>query len=146
MIDPSLSFTFFNLDDPVVGGYTPEKIALRRAIAMAYNIAEDVAVLRNGQAIPATQLVPPPIPGHDPNFAADIRHDPAAARALLDKFGYRDRAAATARCPTAGRSRWSRGRRPRWPIATRTSYGSAASTRWASASASSSRSGPSSTR
>jgi len=91
MIDPSLSFTFFNLEDPVVGGYTPEKIALRRAIAMAYNTAEDVAVLRHGQAIPATQLVPPPIPGHDPKFAADTRYDPAAARALLDKFGYRDR-------------------------------------------------------
>jgi ABC-type transport system substrate-binding protein len=91
MTDPSLSFTFFNLDDPVVGGYTPERIALRRAIVMAYNAAEDISVLRNGQAVPATQLVPPPIPGHDPKFAADTRHDPAAARALLDKFGYRDR-------------------------------------------------------
>jgi ABC-type transport system substrate-binding protein len=91
MTAPSLSFTFFNLDDPVVGGYTPEKIALRRAIAMAYNSAEDIAVLRNGQAVPATQLIPPPIPGYDPKFAAATRYDPAAARALLDRFGYRDR-------------------------------------------------------
>jgi len=91
MTEPSLSFTFFNMDDPVVGGYTPEKIALRRAIVMAYNTAEEVTVLRNGQGVPATQLVPPGVPGHDPKFAPKAGYDPAAARALLDRFGYRDR-------------------------------------------------------
>ena len=91
MTEPSLSFTFFNMDDPVVGGYTPEKIALRRAIVMAYNTAEDAAVLRNGQGVPATQLVPPGVPGHDPKFAPKAGYDPKAARALLDRFGYRDR-------------------------------------------------------
>ena len=35
--EPSLSFVFFNMDDPVVGGYTPEKIALRRAMVMGYD-------------------------------------------------------------------------------------------------------------
>jgi len=88
---PSLSFTFFNMEDPVVGGYTPEKIALRRAIFMAYNEAEDINVLKNGQSIAATQLVPPGLPGHDPKFVGRAPFDPAAARALLDKFGYRDR-------------------------------------------------------
>ncbi len=29
---PALAYTYFNMEDPVVGGYTPEKIALRRAI------------------------------------------------------------------------------------------------------------------
>ena len=91
LIEPSLSFTFFNLDDPVVGGYTPEKIALRRAITMSYDRKTDIEVLRNGQAIPATQLVPPGIPGHDLSFAARDPYDPAAARALLDKLGYKDR-------------------------------------------------------
>lgn len=90
-IEPSLSFTFFNLDDPVVGGYTPEKIGLRRAITMSYDRKTDIEVLRNGQAIPATQLVPPGVPGHDPSFAARDPYDPAAARALLDKLGYKDR-------------------------------------------------------
>ena len=91
MTEASLSFTFFNMDDPVVGGYTPERIALRRAIVMAYNTAEEVAVLRNGQGVPATQLVPPTVPGHDPKFAQKGAYDPAAARALLDRFGFRDR-------------------------------------------------------
>jgi ABC-type transport system substrate-binding protein len=34
---PALIFTFFNQDDPLVGGNAPEKIALRRAIAMGFN-------------------------------------------------------------------------------------------------------------
>jgi len=90
-IEPSLSFTFFNLDDPVVGGYTPEKIALRRAIALGYNRQAELDVLRYGQGQLASQLVPPGIPGHDPTLVPKNRYDPAAARALLDKFGYKDR-------------------------------------------------------
>src|SRR5215470_17169605 len=31
---PSVTFTYFNLDDPVVGGYSSAQVALRRAIAM----------------------------------------------------------------------------------------------------------------
>jgi ABC-type transport system substrate-binding protein len=90
-VEPSISFTFFNLDDPVVGGYTPEKIALRRAIALGYNRQAEIDVLRYGQGKLASQLVPPGIPGHDPALTATNRYDPAAARALLDKFGYKDR-------------------------------------------------------
>ncbi|MHA4875808.1 hypothetical protein, partial [Enterococcus faecium] len=30
---PDVTYTYFNMDDPVVGGYTPERVALRRAIA-----------------------------------------------------------------------------------------------------------------
>jgi ABC-type transport system substrate-binding protein len=90
-VEPSISFTFFNLDDPVVGGYTPEKIALRRAIALGYNRQAEIDVLRHGQGKLASQLVPPGIPGHDPAFPAKNRYDPVAARALLDRFGYKDR-------------------------------------------------------
>lgn len=88
--EPSLSFTFFNMDDPVVGGYTPEKIALRRAIAMGYNRQEEIDVLRHGQGTAASQLVPPGIPGHDASLRAKNLYDPAAARALLDRFGYKE--------------------------------------------------------
>ena len=90
-IEPSLSFTFFNMDDPVVGGYTPEKIALRRAMAMGYNRQEDIDVLRHGQGKLATQLVPPGVPGYDPSHVASNAYDPAGARALLDRFGYKER-------------------------------------------------------
>ena len=90
-VDPSLSFWFFNLDDPVVGGYTPEKIALRRAIALAYDRQAEIDLVRHGQGVLASQLVPPGMPGHDPSLTAKNTYDPAAARALLDKFGYKDR-------------------------------------------------------
>jgi ABC-type transport system substrate-binding protein len=89
--EPSLAFFFFNMDDPVVGGYAPEKIALRRAIAMAYDRAADIEQLANGQAIPADQPVPPGLYGHAASIGVQVPFDPAAARALLDRFGYRDR-------------------------------------------------------
>jgi ABC-type transport system substrate-binding protein len=90
-IDPAVSFTFFNMDDPVVGGYTPAKIALRRAIALGYDRSAYIRLLRSGQAAPAAQLAPPGFTGHDPSIPGVDEHDPAAARALLDKFGYKAR-------------------------------------------------------
>ena len=90
-VSPSVSFFYFNLDHPLVGGYTQEKIALRRAISMGYDRAGAIASLLHGQAIPATQPVPPALYGHDPKYAASYGYDPRAARALLDKFGYKDR-------------------------------------------------------
>jgi ABC-type transport system substrate-binding protein len=90
-LQPALQFTYFNMDDPVIGGYTPDKIALRRAIVMGFNTPELIRVWYQGQAIQATQPVPPDVDGHVPGFDAHLRHDPAAARALLDKLGYRDR-------------------------------------------------------
>jgi len=90
-ITPSISFFFFNLDDPLVGGYTPEKIALRRAISMGYDRKTAIARLKDGQAIPANQPIPPSLYGHDPKYVAPYDYDPATARALLDRFAYRDR-------------------------------------------------------
>jgi ABC-type transport system substrate-binding protein len=89
--EPSLDFFFFNLEDKVVGGYDPAHIALRRAIALGYDRAGAIRQLRNGQAVLADQPVPPGLFGHDPSIAVDLAFDPAAARALLDRFGYRDR-------------------------------------------------------
>ena len=90
-IQRGITYTWFNMEDPVVGGYTPEKIALRRAIGMAYNVEEETRVIRQGQAEYASQIVPPGVSGHDPKFVGNTRYDPAAAKALLDKFGYIDR-------------------------------------------------------
>ncbi len=91
-IEPSISFFFFNLDDPVVGGYTPARIALRRAMSLGYDRDEAIRLLEYGQALPATQPIPPPLFGYDPAAAAAAKgYDPASARALLDKFGYKDR-------------------------------------------------------
>ena len=90
-VQPALTFTYFNMEDPVVGGYTKEKIALRRAISMAYNTSEEIRVIRLGQAMPATQPIPPNVIGHDPAFKGNAPYDVSGAKALLDKFGYVDR-------------------------------------------------------
>jgi len=90
-IQPAITYSYFNMEDPVVGGYTPDKIALRRAIGMAYNVDEEVRVLRAGQATPATQPVPPNVSGYNPKFDGHAKFDPKAAKAVLDKFGYVDR-------------------------------------------------------
>jgi oligopeptide transport system substrate-binding protein len=34
------------MKDPVIGGYTPEKIALRRAIIMGFDVDEEIRVIR----------------------------------------------------------------------------------------------------
>ena len=88
---PALIYTYLNQDDPVVGGNTPERIALRRAIAMGFNSDEFIKVFYAGQGVPANQILPPGTSGHDPKLPAKGFYDAAGARALLDRFGYKDR-------------------------------------------------------
>jgi oligopeptide transport system substrate-binding protein len=66
-------------------------VALRRAIAMGFNTDEMIRVLFAGQALPANQLLPPHSTGFDEKLPPRSLYDPAAARALLDRFGYKDR-------------------------------------------------------
>ena len=92
LLRPNAWWNYFNMEDPVVGGYTPDKIALRRAIAMGYDNATGIRVLLKGRGTPANGPIPPDIAGYDPQLRTNAQiYDPAAARALLDKFGYKDR-------------------------------------------------------
>ena len=87
-----ITYSYFNMDDPIVGGYTPEKVALRRAIALSYKVKDEIAILRKGQAIPAETPYAPGVAGYDPNFHTTMNeYNPAKAKALLDMFGYVDR-------------------------------------------------------
>ena len=87
-----LTYAYFNMEDPTVGGYTPEKVALRRAISLAYNTRDEIAIVRKGQAIPAQTPYSPGVAGYDPEFRTSANeHDVAKAKALLDMFGYVDR-------------------------------------------------------
>jgi ABC-type transport system substrate-binding protein len=88
-VDPEISYHYWNMMDPVVGGLSKEKIALRRAMAMAYPVDEEIRVVRNGQAVEAQFPIPPGVVGHDPNYKSSVKYDPAGANALLDKFGYK---------------------------------------------------------
>jgi len=90
-VEPDVVYMYWNMKDPTFGGYSPEKVALRRAISLAYDNQEEVHLLRNGSAIEAQSPVPPGVNGYDPNFNIGRSYDPAKAKALLDMFGYVDR-------------------------------------------------------
>ncbi len=88
----SMSMHYFSMEDPVVGGYAPERVALRRAISLAYDEPSDIRLLRNGMALPAQSTIAPHTTGYDPEYRSEMSaYDPARARALLDVYGYRDR-------------------------------------------------------
>ncbi len=90
-VNSDVGYVYFNMDDPTVGGYTPEKVALRRAIGLAYDVEREITTIRRGQAIPAQSILVPHTYGYDPTFKSEMGdHDPARAKALLDLFGYKD--------------------------------------------------------
>jgi len=89
IVDPSTIYVYWNMQDPIVGGFEKEKIALRRAMAMAYNVDDEINVVRNGQAVALEYPIPPGVVGHDPHYRSPVRYDPVLANKLLDYFGYK---------------------------------------------------------
>ena len=84
-------YMWMNMDDPVLGGYGKDKVALRRAISLAYNSVEDIGLLKKGFAIKAQSPLPPNVLGYDPAYRSPVPYDPGLANALLDRYGYRQR-------------------------------------------------------
>jgi ABC-type transport system substrate-binding protein len=92
VVSHAVSFHYFNMEDPIVGGYTPDKVALRRAIGLAMNIQRSIELARGGQGIVAQSAVAAHLQGFDPAFHSENgEYDPVRARALLDTYGYVDR-------------------------------------------------------
>ncbi len=93
--EEQMEFTYdlFNMDDKMVGGYSAEKIAFRRALILSHDRGQEITIVRRDQAIPAQSPLPPGVVGYDPNFksGAYLDYNPAKARALLDMIGYVDR-------------------------------------------------------
>ena len=86
-----ITYSYFDMKDPTVGGYTPERVALRRAICLAYKVDDEIAILRKGQAIPAETPYAPGVAGYEPGFrTASGEYNVAKANALLDMYGYKD--------------------------------------------------------
>ena len=85
------TLTYFGMEHPLVGGYTPDKVALRRAIALAYDSSLEIAQVRKGQAVAAQALIPPLLTGHEPDLKTEMsEYSTARAKALLDLYGYTD--------------------------------------------------------
>ena len=87
-----VAVSYFGMEHPVVGGYEPHKVALRRAIAMAVDLEREIRLVRRGQAIPAQSPIGPEGWGYDPAFKSEMStFDRARAMALLDLHGYVDK-------------------------------------------------------
>ena len=79
----------FNMRDPEVGGFAPEKVALRRAISMSFDDREWMRTFDQGLGYAQQHLIGPDVVGYDPSYRNPNAFDPATANALLDRFGYR---------------------------------------------------------
>ena len=87
-----VAVSYFAMESPVVGGYEPHKVALRRAISLAVDVEREIHLARRGQAIPAQGPISPEVWGYDPKFKSEMSDfDRARAKALLDLHGYVDR-------------------------------------------------------
>ncbi len=86
-----ITYTTFNMQDPVVGGYAPEKVALRRAMSLAYPVQEEIAIVYKNQALKIDSPIAPGMAGYTPETSPTLEYNPAKAKALLDMFGYVDR-------------------------------------------------------
>ena len=88
---PDITMSFFFMEHPLVGGYTPEKVALRRAIGLAFDGRALIDRVFSGFGVPAQSVVAPFTSGYDPAYRSEMsQFDPARAKALLDLFGYVD--------------------------------------------------------
>jgi ABC-type transport system substrate-binding protein len=95
IVDAEITYTYMNTRDKIgdepnpLGGFTKERIALRRAIAMAYNLGDQIRIIRKNQAVKAEYPIPPGVTGHEPTWKNNIKYDPAGANVLLDRVGYK---------------------------------------------------------
>lgn len=89
---PDVTVNYMNMENPIIGGYTPDKVALRRAISLAYNTEEEIRLPRRNQAIHAQGPIQPNTVGYDPKFKTEMsEYNPARAAALFDMYGYVDK-------------------------------------------------------
>ncbi len=86
MVRSATDYTVFNMEDPVVGGYEPHKVALRRAIGLAIDLPPEIQRVRRGQSIP------PHTYAYDPAFKSENgEYNLPRAKALLQMYGYVDK-------------------------------------------------------
>ena len=92
VLGSDITMSIYNMDHPALGGFAPEKVALRRAINLATNTDQEIRLVRKNQAIPAQAPAMPETVGFDREFRSENgEYDLPRAKALLDTFGYVDR-------------------------------------------------------
>ncbi|UOG16955.1 ABC transporter substrate-binding protein [Acinetobacter sp. PK01] len=87
--DPSIDYHYWNMQNPVVGGMSKDKIALRRAMAMAFSADNYINTLQKGDAQRLQAPIPNGVVGYDPNYKSSIPYSVKAANLLLDRYHYK---------------------------------------------------------
>ncbi|WP_336931107.1 ABC transporter substrate-binding protein [Acinetobacter tandoii] len=87
--DPSIDYHYWNMQNPVVGGMSKDKIALRRAMAMAFSADNYINILQKGDAQRLQAPIPNGVVGYDPNYKSSIPYSVKAANLLLDRYHYK---------------------------------------------------------
>lgn len=93
VVEPQLDFIFrqFNMEDELVGGYTPEKVALRRAIILAMDLEEFNQSFYAGLCTVYDGPIPPGLDGYpEGGRVPGVPRGPnlELAREMLVKAGY----------------------------------------------------------
>ncbi|MBV9468960.1 MAG: hypothetical protein JOZ57_06905 [Abitibacteriaceae bacterium] len=79
----------FNMNDPVFGGYTPQKQKLRQAISTAIDAQAVIDLFNQGLGRRAEFLLPPGIFGYEPEYKNPYRqYSVERAKQLLAEAGY----------------------------------------------------------
>ena len=87
-----LAMSYFNMEHPLVGGYSAEKVALRRAVSLGFDAADYIKQVFKGNGVAAQSPIVPGTFGYDPQWHSGMsEYNPAKAKALLDTYGYVDR-------------------------------------------------------
>jgi ABC-type transport system substrate-binding protein len=90
-LESSCNIISFNITDPVIGGITPERIALRRAISLGFDTRDWIRSIFNGAGVVAHSPLVPGTFGFDAQPPTELAvYSPAQAKALLDVYGYVD--------------------------------------------------------
>ncbi len=91
-LQADMAMSFFFMEHPLVGGYTPDKVALRRAIGLAFDGEAYIRQVFGGFGIRAQSTVTPHTSGYDTAYKSEMsEYSPVRAKALLDLYGYVDR-------------------------------------------------------
>jgi oligopeptide transport system substrate-binding protein len=87
--EPNIGYFAFNMDDPVVGGYTPERRALRQAVSLGIDAGAFIDLFSQGNGQPAEFLIPPGLFGYEPDYRNPYRrYSVERAKAKLAEAGY----------------------------------------------------------
>ena len=88
MVEPSIFYFAFNMNDPIVGGGSERAKKLRQALSLSYDVPAFLRILMNGRGEPSNEIIPPGIFGHKGDTSPYMGPNREKAKKLLEEAGY----------------------------------------------------------